>query len=495
MSTAQKFVAGIVVSALMGIGLGYVIATRVERSSVDPSPSAAAAAAPSHAGQPLYWYDPMNPQQHFDQPGKSPFMDMELVPKYAESGKAATAGTTIDPRVAHSLAIRYATVEKARLGTTVQAPATVVFNERDVAIVQARAAGYVERVYARAPGDLIASGAPLADILVPEWSALQIEFQAMKAAGDVGLIAAVRQRMQLAGMPEALIMEIERTGQARRVVTIRSPLAGAIQELGVRAGMSVQAGTTLARINGLSPVWIEAAVPAAQAGAVKRGQPAAVTLEGMSSAPHAGTVTAILPEINRESRTLRVRVELPNPGGTVRPGMFGSVQLSTGQAEALTMPAEAVIRTGSGARVIAADAEGRLRPVPVTLGAENGGRVVVVAGLNEGDRVVASGQFLIDSEANLTGALARLSEPALAAAATPAGSLHRARGRVASIENGRITLAHGPVPSLNWPSMTMTFALSSPALATQIAPGDTVDFSFVERNGAYVVQDLEKVKP
>jgi len=489
-------IGAIVVSALAGAGIGYVVATRADRPAVDAAPSSVAATPTGDSRQPLYWYDPMNPQQHFDKPGKSPFMDMELVPKYPDSGTAAASGAAIDPRVAQNLAVRYATVERTTLSATLRAPATVVLNERDVAVVQARAGGYVERVYARAPGDVIAAGAPLADILVPEWSALQIELEAVKDAGDVRLVAAVRHRMKLAGMPDALVDEVERTGRAQPVVTIRAPLGGVIQEIGVRVGMNVQAGTTLARINALSPIWVEAAVPAAQAGAVTPGQRATVAFEGLAQAPRSGTITAILPEINRESRTLRVRVELPNPGGALRPGMFGSLQLETGRAEALTVPAEAVIRTAAGARVIVADADGRLRPVAIALGGEAGDRVEVTSGLAEGDRVVASGQFLIDSEANLAGALARLGDTARPRAdATGAAPVHTARGRVASIGNGEITLAHGPVPSLNWPSMTMTFGLSSPELARRVASGDTVDFTFVERDGHYIVQDLRKAQP
>ena len=496
MSPTQKIVIATMIAAVAGAGIGYGLATREEGS---PAPKTFAmevptSGTPADPRKPLYWYDPMYPQQHFDRPGKSPFMDMQLVPRYADSA-ASAAGSTIDPRVAQSLAIRYAIVEKTRVAQTIEAPATVAFNERDVAVVQARSAGFVERVYARAPGDVIASGTPLADLLVPEWSALQIEFQAIKGQGDVGLISAIRQRMQLAGMPEALIAEIEKTGQARPVVTIRSPLAGVVQELGVRAGMNVAAGTTLARINGLSPIWIEAAVPASQAGAIKVGQTAQVVIEGATTR-NAGKVTAILPEINRESRTLRVRVELPNPGGVLRPGMFGTLRFETASAEALTVPSEAVIRSASGARVIAADQQGRLRPVAVTLGAESAGRVVIASGLNEGDRVVASGQFLIDSEANLSGALARLEQsPARATDAAGGSPLHQARGRITEIAAGKVTLAHGPVPSMNWPPMTMTFNVPPSANLGSAGVGDTVDFSFTERNGQYDVQDLKRVQP
>jgi membrane fusion protein, copper/silver efflux system len=410
MNTTSTLIAAIAVASLVGAAVGYGVAAR-DKGNGNPERPMNATAMPSNADarQPLYWYDPMNPQQHFERAGKSPFMDMQLVPKYA-AAPADGEGRAVDARTAHNLAIRYATVEKTRFTTTLEAPATVLFNERDVAVVQARSAGFVERVYARAPGDVIAAGAPLAELLVPEWSALQIEFQAVAARGDVGLVAAMRQRMHLAGMPESLVADMEHTGQARPAVIVRAPIAGVIQELGIRAGMSVPAGSTLARINGLSPIWIEGAVPARQAGTIKVGQNAEALIDGIAQPGRRGKVTAILPEMNRESRTLRVRVELANPGGVLRPGMFATLRFETTASDALTVPAEAVIRVEGGARVIVADAQGRLKPLPVTLGTESSGRVVIASGLREGDRIVASGQFLIDSEANLSGALARLQE-------------------------------------------------------------------------------------
>jgi Cu(I)/Ag(I) efflux system membrane fusion protein len=226
----------------------------------------------------LYWYDPMVPSQHFDKPGKSPFMDMELVPKYADEAASGETGVAIDPSRTQSLGLRIAEARTGMLGSSLAATGTIEFNERDIAIVQARTGGFVQRVYARAPGDVIGAGAPLADILVPEWAGAQAEYLAVRRIGDVGLARAARQRLLLLGMPTGTVAAVERSGRPHNVVTISAPTGGTIKTLGVRAGMTVASGQTLAEVNGLGTVWLNAAVPEAMAGRLRPGQSATATL-------------------------------------------------------------------------------------------------------------------------------------------------------------------------------------------------------------------------
>ena len=204
----RKALAYLVIAAAVAAaaGAGYIVANwRMSQNMAakDGAQTGQAASAPTDGRKVLYWYDPMYPQQHFDKPGKSPFMDMALAPKYAD--EEAGGGVKIDPRLVQSLGMRLATVRRERLETGIDAVASVGFNERDVAIVQARTGGFVERVYARAPGDVISAGSPLADVLVPEWAGAQIEFLALKTSGDASLAAAARERLKLLGMPETLI--------------------------------------------------------------------------------------------------------------------------------------------------------------------------------------------------------------------------------------------------------------------------------------------------
>jgi Cu(I)/Ag(I) efflux system membrane fusion protein len=369
-------------------------------------PPKAVAAPPGR--EPLYWYDPMVPAQHFDRPGKSPFMDMQLVPRYAdEAPTAADSGVRIDPSAVQSLGVRMATVQRGAFAQTVDAAGVLDFNQRDVAIVQARAAGFVQRVYARAPGDLVPAGGAFADLLVPSWGGAQAEYLAVLKTGDVALAAAARQRLRLLGMPDTLIDAAARDGRPRTVVTISTPIGGAIQTLDVRQGMTVAMGQTLAQVNGLGTVWLNAAVPEAQAGQVKIGQAARAELAAFPGEPFTGRVAAILPTAQADSRTLTVRIALQNPGGRLRPGMFATVHLGGAASSALLIPSEAVIRTGRRAVVMIAGDGGRFQPVEVQLGREDGDRIEILAGLDEGQKVVASGQFLIDSEASLAGLQAR----------------------------------------------------------------------------------------
>ena len=281
-------------------------------------------AAPAKGRPALYWYDPMVPQQHFDKPGKSPFMEMQLVPTYAGEPDAPP-GVMIDPAKVQNLGVRYAVAHRGDLGQAVTAAGVIDFNQRDVAVVQARTGGFVQRVYARAPGDVISAGAPLADILAPEWGAAQAEFLAVRRTENAPLIAAARQRLALLGMSASVIAEVERTGRPRLTTTLTTPLGGVIRTLSVRSGMTVAAGQTLAEISGLGVVWLNAAVPEAAAGVLRVGQSARVTLAAFPGQTLSGRVATILPEAQGETRTLQVRIELPNPGGRLA-CPFGVIQ-------------------------------------------------------------------------------------------------------------------------------------------------------------------------
>ena len=372
-------------------------------------PTATTTAAPTASRQALYWYDPMVPAQHFDKPGKSPFMDMQLQPKYAEEAGAGdrAAGVRIDPTQTQNLGVRLAKVERGTLPSGVIVTGVIDFNERDVAIVQAKAAGFVQRVYGHAPGDVVGVGAPLADILVPEWAGAQGEYLAVRRTGDEALMRASRQRLQLLGIPSALVAAVERSGQVRNVATITTPTGGVIRTLSVRNGMTVMAGETLAEVNGVRRVWLNAALPEAMAGRVRLGEPATAVLAAYPGESFAGRVTAILPQAQPDSRTLTARIELANPSGRLRPGMFASVQFGGMAQPALLVPSEAVIRTGRRTLVMVAGLGGRFRPAEIQAGREAGGRTEVLAGLTEGEQIVASGQFLLDSEASLSGVAAR----------------------------------------------------------------------------------------
>lgn len=439
----------------------------------------------------LYWYDPMFPQQHFPAPGKSPFMDMPLVPKYSDdtAGEEQPA-VQVSAGLQQNLGMRLATVTAGRLERTLSVSGVLAFDERDFSVLQARTGGYVERVYGRATGDIVAKGAPLADVLTPEWAGLQEEYLALRHSGDAQLTAAARQRLVLAGMPADLINRVASTGKAQLSVTLSAPTAGVIQVLDLRPGMTLTPGTTLARINGVANVWLEAAVPEAQAQGLREGQPVQAQLPAFPSDPVPGKLTALLADADLQSRTLRLRIELPNPDGRLRPGMTAQVALHPGESaeQSLLVPAEAVIRTGKRDLVMLAKDGGRFRPVEVVLGQESNGQVAVLQGLQAGQRIVVSGQFLLDSEANLKGievATAQDSQPK----AGPA--LHEADGRVVQIDGTQLTVAHGPFITLGMPGMTMTFPVADQSLLDGLKVGAQIRFGIRERDEGMVVEQIK----
>jgi len=483
-----------VVTALLLAALGgYVLGKRGEHDDA-PKPAAsteqAGAGADSGERKVLYWYDPMYPQHKFDKPGKSPFMDMQLVAKHAD--EEGGAGVKIDPTLSQNLGMRTAPVQRTTMATDVSAVATVGYNERDVAIVQARTGGFVERVYARAPGDVIQAGAPLADVLVSEWAGAQAEYLAVKATGEAELADAARERLRLLGMSQTQIERLDRSSTPHAVMTIAAPIGGVIQELGVRAGMSLPAGMTLARINGLRSVWLEAAVPESQAFVLKAGRTVEARFAAYPGEVFKGKIAAVLSEANVETRTLRVRMELPNPGQRLKAGMFAQVRIAEDKREVLVVPAEAVIRTGTRSVVFVSERAGQFQPVEIEVGQEMDGKLTVLSGLQEGQQVAVSGQFLIDSEASFQGFTERMEPVQDAQGGRAKGAAHQGTGTITELSSGEVTLSHGPIPTLQWGPMTMPFKLPNPDAAQDLKAGDQVRFTFREKEGAFVIERIEK---
>ena len=348
-------------------------------------------------------------------------------------------------------------------------------------------------MFARAPGDVIAAGAPLANVLVPEWVGAQQEFLTLLTLGDPSLISAGRTRLRLMGMPDALIRRVEKQRKTQAVSTISSPIGGVIQALDVRAGMTLAPGQTLARINGLGTVWLDVAVPEAQTGGVRIGQQVSALLPAYPGESFAGKVSAILPEASLDTRSVRVRVELPNRGARLKPGMTAQVRIATGNAQSvLRVPSEALIRTGKRTLVMIVDKPGRYRPVEVRTGAESGEFTAITEGLQEGQQVVVSGQFLLDSEASLTGITTQPASQMPAAQMPAAMPLHASQGEIVELSKTEVTIKHGPFKTLNMPGMTMGFTLARPELAQSLKVGDTVQFAVREADDGLIVERIEK---
>lgn len=477
----------LIVGSAVLAGGGFLLGRRVSNDGTSTSAISGGGTTSPDGRKVLYWHDPMVPGPRFDKPGKSPFMDMQLVPVYADSDPS-TPGVKVSPAVQQNLGIRYATVRRAETSTSFDALGTVQFDERLTVAVQTRVAGYIERLAVRAPMERVRKGQPLATIFAPDWLGPQNELLALKRAGvTTDLVTAARERMRAMSIPAELIRQSEETGTAQALFTLSAPAGGVVAELGVREGVAVTPGMTLFRIAGLEKVWAVAEVPEAQAVRLTRGLKVKAALQADASQTFEGELKEILPEVSSNTRTLKARFEVDNKEGKLTPGMLLRLQVGGPTSARLLVPAEAVIRTGKRAVVIVRNGTGAFEPRDISLGLDLGDDVEVVQGLKEGDKVVASGQFLIDSEARLRSVLGGMSAPAAAgpgaAGASSAGNVataHVGEGKVESVDAESITISHGPIASMRWPQMTMGFGKAEPRAFPDIKVGDTVRFEFKE---------------
>jgi membrane fusion protein, copper/silver efflux system len=366
------------------------------------------------ADVPSYWYDPMHPGVHFDKPGKSPFMEMQLVPKYPDGasldgGRSQTSVVVLDSRVVQNLGVRLAAVEQTNSARVVDTVGLVGVDEHRIVAIQVRQSGWVERLDVRAVGDSVRRGQLLAGVYSPDLLATQQELLLALDVADSQLTDAARRRLVLFGLSEAQIDRIERAKRAERRVDYYAPLDGYVLELGVRQGAAVQPGTTLFQLADLHSVWIAAEVPETQAAWIKAGDSAEGEIPALPGEHFAARVDYVYPEITQTTRTLKVRLVVDNGDQRLRPGMFVSAHLrGATQHPILTVPSEAVIKTGVRSIVVIADDGAHFHPALVRVGAEHGGRSEILEGLALGQTVVVSGQFLIDSEANLRSAFDNL---------------------------------------------------------------------------------------
>jgi Cu(I)/Ag(I) efflux system membrane fusion protein len=382
-------------------------------STASSGDHAAATGSPAQdpGAKPLYWYDPMIPAEHHDKPGLSS-MGMQMIPKYADAGTDPSV-VRIDAATLQNLGVRTASVERRVLAATIQVPGTISWDLRQAVVVSARVDAVVAKLYVRAPYANVTAGAPIAEVLAPQWSSAVAEAQALQhvqSAEAKALRGAAQQRLHVLGLsPTDGHTATGGGGQ----ITLHAPQTGVISTLDVREGQRVNAGQTLMTINGSSTVWVEAALPQAIAGTVHANTPVAVRVDALPGQVFQGHVEALLPDIDMVTRTQRARIVLANPDGTLSPGMFATVQLDPMPGKAVpVVPDEALIATGEHTRVIVVEEGGRFRAVAIHAGRAAGGYTEILGGLTGGERVVVSGQFLIDSEASLSGALDRLNDPA-----------------------------------------------------------------------------------
>ncbi len=394
----------VLLALLVGIGIG----SRLDFGDAAPGSESRGPAD----REVLYWVAPMDPNFRRDEPGQSP-MGMDLVPVYADEVDARPGVVSIDPVVVNNLGVRTARAERGPLPRLVDTTAHVSYDEDTVQHVHTRVDGWIETLNATAEGDAVAAGDLLFELYSPTLVNAQQEYLAALRSGSASLKSASRDRLLSLGMTAAEVRRLDEERRARQRVQVFATGDGVIAELGVREGMFVTPNTDVISIARLDTVWVFADVLERQAGWVSPGQEARIRFEALPGRVYAGKVDYLHPELDPATRTLRVRIRLANEDGRLRPNMFGRVRIEGRETgPVIHVPREAVIRSGHGSRVVIDLGGGRFESRQVSLGIESGQRIVVRDGVGNGERVVVSGQFLIDSESNVGTAFARMEDAA-----------------------------------------------------------------------------------
>lgn len=357
----------------------------------------------------LFWYDPMYPATKFDKPGPSPFMDMDLVPKYADEGGDDALGVTINPTQTQNLGLRTDVATMGQLHYRQDLPANVNFNQYQYHTIQARASGFVEKTYPLAVGDYVQAGDALVDVTVTDWVAAQSEYLTLLSHNaSATLLNGVRDRLYLAGMSNELIEQLKRTKQIQSYITIRAPQNGVLTSFDIRNGMTLNKSATIATIEGIDPVWVVASLPESLSALLNEHSVLTVSSRALPGQSFVVKDWQILADAQSATRTLSLRLTVDNPNHTLKPGMTATVQLATTSDDYVLVPSQAIIDTGLEQRVITQDRDGHFIPKTVSIYAESQGQTALLSGLTVAEKVVTSGLFLIDSEANINGALERM---------------------------------------------------------------------------------------
>jgi len=462
----------------------------------------------------LYWVAPMDPNYRRDKPGKSP-MGMDLIPVYAEEGGEQGAGVTIPPEVIQNLGVRTTPARRATLKREIDTVGYVDYDESRVSHIHLRTQGWIERLVVQSEGERVRKGERLFNLYSPELVNAQDEFiQALKV-GNQGLIRASRDRLKALGISQDQIKRLQRERRARQTIRVYAPQDGVVSNLPVRDGMFVKPAQQVMQIGDLSTVWLLAEVFERQSAWVKVGDSAEVRLPFLPGRVWRGQVEYIYPDLDPKTRTLKVRLRFDNPDEALKPNMYADVKLLTSpRRNALVIPTQGLIRTGSEARVIVAKGKGHFEARQVRAGIESGDRVEILEGLEAGDQVVVSGQFLIDSEASLKASLMRMSEPPKAVKqpsarpgsqsmampkakaetepAPPKGVVgHGVINRLQAAEH-KINLTHEPIPALGWPAMTMDFKLGEGVRPGKLKVGERVEFELQGQGNTLHISKIQR---
>jgi Cu(I)/Ag(I) efflux system membrane fusion protein len=356
----------------------------------------------------LYWVAPMDPNYRRDKPGKSP-MGMDLIPVYA-GGKEDDSTVSVSPNVIQSLGVRTKTAERTTLWRGIDTVGYVDYDESKISHIHLRTEGWIENLAVKSEGGRVKKGEFLFDVYSPKLVNAQEELVNALNAGNKALISASKERLSALGVSDMQINQLQKDKKVKQRIAIYSPQDGVVSDLPVREGMFVSPSMKVMTLGDISSIWILAEVFERQAAWVELGQSAEVKLTYLPGKTWQGKVEYIYPDLDPKTRTLKVRLRFDNPGEDLKPNMYANVKIYGGpKNNIVVIPLEGLIRTGRNQRVIIDLGEGRFAAREVLAGIESGDYVEIIKGVEAGDRIVVSGQFLIDSEASMRGSLMRMS--------------------------------------------------------------------------------------
>lgn len=423
----------------------------------------------------LYWVAPMDPNYRRDEPGKSP-MGMDLVPVYADGEGEDNSDAVIvkiKPEVINNLGVRTERVAKSRFSRRIDTVGYVDFDESKISHVHLRAEGWINNLVVSTEGERVKKGDLLFTLYSPTLVNAQEEYLQALATGNKSLVQASEERLHALGLTGQQVRRLNKSRKPEQYVGIYAPQSGVVPKLNIREGMYVKPETEVMTLANLDTIWVQAEVFERQVNWVAIGQSAEARLPSVPGRVWKGQVDYVYPDLDPVTRTLRVRLRFTNPEEFLKPNMYADVSiLSEHTKPVIHIPREALILDGDMPRVILALGEGRFQQRGVVPGVENRDRVEILEGLDEGDVIVVSAQFLIDSEANLKASLRRM-EKMPEEVHKPVHRHPQGEGVINSIdmEKRQINISHGPVELLDWPPMTM-----------DIDVGDGVDLKAIELN-------------
>ena len=441
----------------------------------------------------LYYRHPHNPTITSDTPQKDE-MGMDFVAIYEEGGTSVK----ISPTVVQNMGVRTAMVERDKLWRRIDTVGYVDFDENQISHIHLRTDGWIEKLAVKSEGERVRKGDALFQLYSPTLVNAQEEYLQALSSRSKHLTRASKERLQSLGVSDNQIKQLAKTRKVEQKLNIYAAQDGIVAKMNVREGMFVKPATEVMMLADLSTVWLLAEVFESQADWVKVGASADVKLSYIPGKSWEGEVEYIYPSLDPKTRTLKVRLRFDNPGEELKPNMFADVTIYGGaKSNILVIPREALIRTGDKERVILDVGNGRFKPRQVTMGMETGDWVEISDGLREGDKVVTSGQFLIDSEASLKASIKRMSDAAsrvvpgeaMSDKAKPTGM-----GVLKELmpKQGKLNMAHEPIPEIGWPSMTMDFKLKDGVKMEGLKPEDHVIFELEKGDNGYVISNIHK---